>query len=92
VKLPEISHALLIIACLAAPIAARGEAPPDTCTCMTTIVGDGDHKERHCDGFNPATHARCACEQKKFGDEVACVPKNAAGTANAEPRRDGMPH
>ena len=91
-KLPEISRALLLIACLAAPLAARAEPPPDACTCMTTIVGDGNHRERHCDGFNPATHARCTCEQKQIGDEVACVPKNTAGTSNTEPKRDGMPH
>jgi len=91
-KRPEISRALFLIAWLAAPMATLAEPPPDTCTCMTTIVGDGDHKERHCDGFNPATHARCACEQKQIGDQVACVPKNAAGPFNVEPQRGGMPH
>jgi hypothetical protein len=64
------SFALSIAA--AATVSAES---PDMCTCMMTIVGEGSHKERHCDGFNPTTHAQCLCEKVQIGDQLACERK-----------------
>jgi hypothetical protein len=73
-KLSEVV-ATLFFALSLASTATVGAEPPDACTCVMTIVGDGDHKERHCDGFNADTHAQCPCEKVEVGGQLACEPK-----------------
>jgi hypothetical protein len=73
-KFSEVFATLLFTLPFAAA-ATVSAAPPDACTCVMTIVGDGDHKERHCDGFNADTHAQCPCEKVEVGGQLACEPK-----------------
>jgi hypothetical protein len=86
-KLSEVLATLLFALPFAAAATVTAE-PPDTCTCMMTIVGGGDHRERHCDGFNPTTHARCPCDKvvrradRVRADQTASPPTRAA----AKPR------
>jgi hypothetical protein len=74
-KLSEVLAILLFALSIAAAATVCAESPKDTCTCMMTIVGEGSHKERHCDGFNPTTHTQCLCEKVQVGDQLACEPK-----------------
>ena len=74
-KLSKVLVMLFFALLLATAVDVSAESPDDTCTCVMTIVGDGNHKERHCDGFNPATHAQCLCEKVQVGEQLACEPK-----------------
>jgi hypothetical protein len=90
-KLSEVLAMLLFALSIAAATTVSAESPDDMCTCVMTIVGDGNHKERHCDGFNPTTHARCLCEKVQVGDQLACEPKGQTAASPARAAAKPLP-
>ena len=84
----RIATAFLLI--VASPLIlkiAAAEPPPDECTCVQTFTGGGDgKKEIMCDGFDSATHQRCACEKAEINGQTGCLPKHAAAASSSRPQ------
>lgn len=81
-----------IVTSIAALTPARGAAASessDGCRCMLTF-SSGATRETYCDGFEPSTHARCACEKQTTAEgRVACMPKASRSDDSVAAERYG---
>ena len=82
---PESCLVATLLFCLAAAASVDAQSAQDGCRCATTFQGTGPTRVVACEGFNPQTHERCACEQIQVNQQTGCRPLASAGTAGRNP-------